>query len=179
MSSSHAKQSQQWRIFYIRTAVTRCHAQGKEFFAISRIKQGNIWHNWKWNIIWWYLSHSFLFQEDYCCLEHRILNMKTALVPLALVLWFVCTCAFAKPFPKIVPIAKLDILMNFVVKSKGYLVVYAYGLSLIFLSSWTCVLGSHFLCWISGLVPFSTWFISSWEKNNCCYKLSTWPQWPI
>jgi hypothetical protein len=33
--------------FYIRTAVTGCHAQGKEFFAISRIKQGNIWHNWK------------------------------------------------------------------------------------------------------------------------------------
>ena len=23
------------------------------FFAISRIKQGNIWPNWKWNIIWW------------------------------------------------------------------------------------------------------------------------------
>ena len=47
MSSSHAKQSQQWGIFYIRTAVTGCHAQGKEFFAISRIKQGNIWPNWK------------------------------------------------------------------------------------------------------------------------------------
>ena len=147
MSSSHAKQSQQWRIFYIRTAVTRCHAQGKEFFAISRIKQVNIWHNWKWNIIWWYLSDSFLFHEDYCCLEHRILNMKTT---------------------------RNNILMNFVVRSKGYLVVYAYELSLIFLSSWTCVLDSHFLCWISGLAPFNTWLISSWEKNNFCYKLSTW-----
>ena len=110
----------------------------KSFFAISRIKQENIWHNWKWNIIWWYLSDSFLFHEDYCCLEHRILNMKTT---------------------------RNNILMNFVVRSKGYLVVYAYELSLIFLSSWTCVLGSHFLCWISGLVPLNTWLISSWEKK--------------
>ena len=47
---------------------------------------------------------SFHFQEDYCCLEHRILNMKTA---------------------------RNNILINFVVTSKGYLVVYVYGLSLI------------------------------------------------
>ena len=33
----------------------------------------------------------------------------TALVPSALVLWFVCACA--KPFPKIVPMAKLDIYL--------------------------------------------------------------------
>ena len=32
-----------------------------------------------------------------------------ALVPLALVLWTICTCACGKPFPKIVPMAKLDI----------------------------------------------------------------------
>ena len=31
-----------------------------------------------------------------------------ALVPLALVLWTVCTCACGKHFPKIVPMAKLD-----------------------------------------------------------------------
>ena len=34
--------------------------------------------------------------------------------------------------------------------------------------------GPHFLCWISGVVPFNTWLISSWEENNCCYKLSNW-----
>ena len=38
MSSSHAKQSQQWRIFNIRTAVTGCHAQGKEFFCYFKNK---------------------------------------------------------------------------------------------------------------------------------------------
>ena len=32
-----------------------------------------------------------------------------ALVPSALVLWTVCTCACGKPFPKIVPMVKLDI----------------------------------------------------------------------
>ena len=34
----------------------------------------------------------------------------TALVPLALVLWFVCTCACAKPIPEIAPMVKLDTL---------------------------------------------------------------------
>ena len=34
----------------------------------------------------------------------------TAPVPSALALWFVCTCASAKPFPKIVPMAKLHSL---------------------------------------------------------------------
>ena len=34
--------------------------------------------------------------------------------------------------------------------------------------------GSHFLCWISGVVLFNTWLISSWEENNRCYKLSNW-----
>ena len=34
--------------------------------------------------------------------------------------------------------------------------------------------GPHFLCWILGVVPFNTWLISSWEENNCCYKLSNW-----
>ena len=34
--------------------------------------------------------------------------------------------------------------------------------------------GPHFLCWISGVVPFNTWLISSWEENKCCYKLSNW-----
>ena len=32
----------------------------------------------------------------------------------------------------------------------------------------------HFLCWISGVVPFNSWLISSWEENNCSYKLSNW-----
>ena len=35
----------------------------------------------------------------------RVLGMYN----FALVLWFVCTCACAKPFPKIVPMVKLDI----------------------------------------------------------------------
>ena len=34
--------------------------------------------------------------------------------------------------------------------------------------------GSYFLCWILGVVPFNMWLISSWEENNCCYKLSYW-----
>ena len=34
------------------------------------------------------------------------------------------------------------------------------------------ICGPHFLRWISGVVPFNTWLISSWEENNCCYKLS-------
>ena len=34
--------------------------------------------------------------------------------------------------------------------------------------------GPHFLCWITGVVPFNTWLISCWEENNCCYKLSNW-----
>ena len=35
-------------------------------------------------------------------------------------------------------------------------------------------LGPHYLCWIFGVVPSNTWLISSWEENNCCYKLSNW-----
>ena len=38
-------------------------------------------------------------------------------------------------------------------------------------------LGPHFLCWILGVVPFSTWLISSWEENKCCYKLSKCTKW--
>ena len=34
--------------------------------------------------------------------------------------------------------------------------------------------GPHVLCWISGVVPFNTWLISTWEENNCFYKLSNW-----
>ena len=34
-----------------------------------------------------------------------------------------------------------------------------------------CAYGPHFLSWISGVVPFNTWLISSWEKK-CCSKLS-------
>ena len=69
MSSSHAKQSQQWRIFYIRTAVTGCHAQGKEFFCYFKNKtreylaQLEMKHNLvKFKL---YDTDSFLFQEDY------------------------------------------------------------------------------------------------------------------
>ena len=32
--------------------------------------------------------------------------------------------------------------------------------------------GSHFLCWISEIVSFNTWVISSWQENKCCFKLS-------
>ena len=35
---------------------------------------------------------------------------------------------------------------------------------------WVC---PHFLCWISGVVPFNSWLISSWEEHICCYNLST------
>ena len=35
-------------------------------------------------------------------------------------------------------------------------------------------LGPPFVCWISGVVPFNMWPISSWEENNCCYKLINW-----
>ena len=35
-------------------------------------------------------------------------------------------------------------------------------------------IGPHFLCWISGGVPFNTWLISSREETNCCHKLSKW-----
>ena len=37
---------------------------------------------------------------------------------------------------------------------------------------WWWIQGPHFLCWISGVVPFNKWLISSWEENKCCYKLS-------
>ena len=40
-------------------------------------------------------------------------------------------------------------------------------------------LGPHFLCWILGVVAFNTWFISSWEENSCCYKLSKFTKWNI
>ena len=33
------------------------------------------------------------------------------------------------------------------------------------------VLGPLFLCWFSGVVPFNTSLILSWEENKCCYKL--------
>ena len=36
------------------------------------------------------------------------------------------------------------------------------------------LIGPHFLCWISGVVSFNTWLISSWEENNCCYKSRNW-----
>ena len=42
-----------------------------------------------------------------------------------------------------------------------------------------CEYGSHFLCWISGVVPFNIWLISSWEKINCCYKLSKSTKWHL
>ena len=37
--------------------------------------------------------------------------------------------------------------------------------------------GHHFLCWISGIVPFNIWLISSWEENECCYKMSKCTKW--
>ena len=41
-------------------------------------------------------------------------------------------------------------------------------------NSWSPVIGPHFLCGISGVVPLNTWLISSWEDDNCYYKLSNW-----
>ena len=43
----------------------------------------------------------------------------------------------------------------------------------------TSIKGPHFLCWISEVVPFNTWPISSWEANKCCYKLSKCPKWHL
>ena len=36
-------------------------------------------------------------------------------------------------------------------------------------------LGPHFLCWFSGVGPFKTWLISSWEEN----KLSKCTKWHL
>ena len=36
------------------------------------------------------------------------------------------------------------------------------------------ILGFLHLCWFLAVGPFNTWLISSWEKNNYCYKLSNW-----
>ena len=33
-------------------------------------------------------------------------------------------------------------------------------------------LGPNFLCWISRVVQFNTWLISSWDAYKCWYKLS-------
>ena len=35
------------------------------------------------------------------------------------------------------------------------------------------------LPFISGVVPFNTWLISSWEANKCCYKLSKCTKWHL
>ena len=40
-------------------------------------------------------------------------------------------------------------------------------------------IGPHFLCWISGVVPFNMWLISSWEENKCCHKLSKCTKWHL
>ena len=40
-------------------------------------------------------------------------------------------------------------------------------------------IGPNFLCWISGVVPFNLWLISSWEKIKCCYKLSKCTKWHL
>ena len=37
--------------------------------------------------------------------------------------------------------------------------------------------GPNFLCWISGVVQFTTWLISSWEENKCCYMVSKCRKW--
>ena len=43
--------------------------------------------------------------------------------------------------------------------------------------------GPHFLCWISGVVPFTTWLISSWEElsnwQNDNYVLPKWQLCPF
>ena len=35
------------------------------------------------------------------------------------------------------------------------------------------------MCWISGVVPFNTWPISSWVENTSCYKLRKCTKWHI
>ena len=41
------------------------------------------------------------------------------------------------------------------------------------------IYGLHFLGWISRVVPFNMRPISSWEENECCYKLSKCTKWNI
>ena len=35
-------------------------------------------------------------------------------------------------------------------------------------------MGPLHLCWFWAVGPFNTWLISSWEKNDCSYKLRNW-----
>ena len=50
---------------------------------------------------------------------------------------------------------------------------------------WDCLklnfnlLSPHFLCWISGVVPFNAWLISTWEENECCYELRRCTKWQL
>ena len=46
-------------------------------------------------------------------------------------------------------------------------------------SKFMSVLGFHFMCWMSGVVQFNNWLISSWEENKCCYKLSKCIKWHL
>ena len=39
--------------------------------------------------------------------------------------------------------------------------------------------GSHFLGWIFGVVPFNTWLISGWEENKYCCKLRKCTEWHL
>lgn len=120
MSSSLAKQSQEWGIFYIRTAVTGCHAQGKRvFFAFSRIKQGNIGHNWKWNLIWCNLV-SVLISDIYFLFSNGLLNV------------FGNKDYMKKHFSLMIFVFKSNWLYISFIRS---LVVYAYGLLKPYLST--------------------------------------------
>ena len=46
-------------------------------------------------------------------------------------------------------------------------------------SKFMSVLGFHFMCWMSGVVQFNKWLISSWEENECCYKLRKCTKWHL
>ena len=39
--------------------------------------------------------------------------------------------------------------------------------------------GHHFLCWLSGVVPFNTWLISSWEEKKLLLKADQLTKWQL
>ena len=51
------------------------------------------------------------------------------------------------------------------------------GAATIFCWKYRGIFGSHFLCWLSGVVPFNTWLISSWDECNCFTSWATDSKW--
>ena len=118
----------------------------------------------------WGQSWEWVFHKHSCI-------QFIALVPSALVLWTVCTCACGKPIPKIAPMAKLDIpKIAPVAKLDNY--IYPF----IFLS-----IKSHFLALKKWLLPLIkhhnsvilkqnilVWKYVMSYKLKCAYEIYEW-----